>query len=89
MTDTEGEYSGPHALMLAMPGAGVDLEVERTERMAVREVGTTLSAEAVTELSEQMTMWVASRMLRAMDRGRPPRRVTVFLRVELDGQPAL
>jgi hypothetical protein len=74
--------------MLAMDGAELDVEAERAEARVVHEPGRTLSSEAMDALGAEMLLWVTTRMLRAMDTGHIPQRVTVHLRVELDGKAA-
>ena len=77
------------AAMLAMAGPDMTIEVERAEAAVVRDGhGVTLSREALEALGTEITLWVASRMLRAIDRGAPPQRVTVRVVVKLDGELA-
>jgi pyruvate kinase len=71
-----------------VPGARIVLEAERAAVRVVSEPSRTLSADAMDELLAEMGAFVASRMLRAMDRQRVPHRVTVHLFVELDGEAA-
>jgi hypothetical protein len=76
------------AQMLAMGGAELTLEAERAEARVVDSPGRTLSREALDALVVEMGRWVGSRMLRAVNAGHMPQRVTVHLRVELDGKAA-
>jgi hypothetical protein len=76
------------AQMLAMDGAELTLEAERAEARVVDSPGRTISREALDALVVEMGRWVGSRMLRAVNTGHMPQRVTVHLRVELDGKAA-
>ena len=72
-----------------IPGSSITVEAERDPAALVRDgPERTLSNEALSQLIAQMGGWVASRLLRAMDDGHPPQRVTVSIHVELDGRPA-
>lgn len=75
--------------MLAMAGPTMTFAVERTPARTVSEPERTLSAEAMETLSTEMTLWVATRLLRAMDAGRPTQRLVVTLSVEVDGRAAV
>ena len=57
-------------------------------RQGRRRTGPDLSPEAMDALRNEMTRWVLSRMIRAMDAGRVPQRVVVRVHVALDGEPA-
>ena len=76
------------ALMLSTPGTDIVLEVERAEAQTVNDPYATISAEALDELRDEMGLFVASRILRAIYRGRAPQRVTVRVVVKLDGKAA-
>jgi hypothetical protein len=69
--------------MMLVEGADLLIEVERDP--AVRDPAVTLSEEGMETLRQAMTLWVASRMLRAVD---PPQKVAVHIHVALDGKVA-
>ena len=48
----------------------------------------TISRDALDVLQSSMTLWVASRILRAIDQGHAPQIVTVRITVKLDGKAA-
>ena len=68
---------------MAMDGADMELTMERTA-----EFETVAATDALLEPRAEMALWVATRILRAIDAGSPPRRVTVHIRVELDADGA-
>lgn len=78
--------NGPVFEVTNVPGARIVIHVDRDE--AVIEPGTVMSAAALDMLGRQMTLWVATRLARAMDRGQYPDKVAVSLRVKLDGRDA-
>ena len=77
------------AAMLSLNGPDIVLEVERDPTKVVAEPDRTISAEAMDALGTEMTRWVLSRMIRATEAGRPPKRVAVRVAVKLDGEPAV
>lgn len=72
--------------LLAVEGADLVIEVNRTED--VRTPDRTLSQEAFEMLRDSMTLWVGTRMSRAMARGHMPQKVAVHVFVSLDGELA-
>jgi hypothetical protein len=70
-------------------GATYNFEVERTAKAIARDgLGRTFSAVAMDELRWQMSAWVSTRILRAMERGEIPLKVEVTITVGLDGKLA-
>ena len=84
------EETPAYRATMAMGGADIDLEIQRTAEAVLRDGPyRTFSAEAMSGLCDQMALWVGTRVLRALDGGQiSPQRLTVRLHVELDGEAA-
>jgi hypothetical protein len=76
--------------LVKVSGASFAVEASRTENSLARvgEDPTTLSAEAFDFLHEELRMFLGTRLLRAMRRGHTTRNVTVYITVNIDGEPA-